>query len=71
MKNPKHDRTHARTPTDLERKYDFGQAFGEVNEQYGKQAEQLRAINQAFSIFATNITQTIEELKNAIMEREI
>lgn len=70
MRNPKHDRTQARTPTDLERKYNFEQAFGEAKEGYNKQSEQLRNLVQTFSIFSTEINKSIEDLRNNMVSLE-
>ena len=58
----KQDRTFARTPTDLERKYNLG---GEKNERR-TQSEQLSQLNQSFSQFQALVKAKLGELDDKL-----
>lgn len=59
----KQDRQGVRTAADLERKYDFGQVFGEGENSYGKLAEQLNRVNQTLAQFTAYANGKFEELE--------
>ena len=60
----KQDRTHARTATDLERKYNLGQTKKESKDNN----EKVIQLSRAFSQFQTLVNAKIEELKKKVSE---
>lgn len=59
----KQDRQGVRTAADLERKYDFGQVFGEGEGSYAKIADQLNRVNQTLAQFTAYANGKFEELE--------
>ena len=59
----KQDRQGVRTAADLERKYNFGEVFGDGAESYAKVTEQLNRLNQTMAQFMANTIGAIEELE--------
>lgn len=59
----KQDRQGVRTPSDLERKYDFGQLSGANSHKL--QTEKLNQLTQTISQFMTNVMSELSELKKS------
>lgn len=59
----KQDRQGVRTATELERKYNFGEVFGDGAGSYAKVTEQLNRLNRAMAQFMANTIGAIEELE--------
>ena len=70
--NPKQDRPGARTPEDLERKYDFGGKFYDINQTIQQQNIAMEKQNQLFSNYVgTNdkALQTLVENYGKLLEK--
>ncbi len=62
----KQDRQGARTPAQLEQKYNFGETFSKTNESQSKQTSQLNQLTQAVAQFVADTNAEIENLKETI-----
>lgn len=60
--NPKQDRPGARTPADLERKYNFGENFYEIKETIQQQNVAMEKQSQLFSSYVGTNDKTLEQL---------
>lgn len=63
----KQDRQGARTPADLERKYDFGKQFSNTDVSNAKLAAQLNQLSQSFAQYVANTNAALEALSGAQM----
>lgn len=60
--NPKQDRPGARTPEDLERKYNFGENFHEIKETIQQQNVAMEKQSQIFSSYVGTNDKALEQL---------
>lgn len=60
--NPKQDRPGARTPEDLERKYDFGGKFYDINKTIQQQNVAMEKQSQLFSSYVGTNDKSLEQL---------
>lgn len=68
--NPKQDRPGARTPEDLERKYNFGENFHEIKESIKKQNIQLDKQNLLFGNYVTENDKAVSKLEQGLSVAE-
>lgn len=62
----KQDRQGARTPADLERKYEFGESLSKLESETKKQSEQIDRQNRAMDEFMDNSSDTLTSLERDI-----
>ena len=58
----KQDRQGARTPAQLEQKYNFGETFSKTNESQSSQAYQINQLAQTLALFMASTNATLEAL---------
>lgn len=64
----KQDRVFTRTPSDLERKYDFGQIFGDGTGSYARLSEQVKLLTETTSQFMAKTTNEVADLQRKVAE---
>lgn len=64
------DRQGARTPADLERKYNFGENFHEIKESIEKQNIQMDKQNQLFGNYVTENDKAVSKLEQGLSAAE-
>jgi len=67
----KQDRQGVRTPSDLERKYNFGQVFADQQTENSRQGDLISRLNQTLAQFMAYATGALETLGKDLDEAEV